>query len=135
MNIFRIIPEKIVNFVTGLIFVLKNLYLFAELVHARADTLLIYKDIVLICFHHSIYVDFYKSITLVIKHLLQSLLNVYPIGYDQMIENVDKSFIDFLSIQEQHVDHDQLEIHYHISNKNKIYFTCEFINEFFYGEF
>ncbi|CAF1329744.1 unnamed protein product [Adineta steineri] len=115
------------------------LCLFSELVQARGDILIIYKDIIQNCLHTSInilHIDSYEIIALAIKHLLQSLLYIYPIEYSLIVENLDGSFIDFLPIRTwgQSVDFDEIKVQYHIPNMNEINFACDFINDFLYAE-
>ncbi|UJR17105.1 hypothetical protein I4U23_004001 [Adineta vaga] len=193
-NLFRIVRQKIVNFVTGSVFVSKakllviglvraivkchpeetlkyllpqtcqtierifdkaernlliddkgdqeltwHLYLFAELVHARGDILLMYKEMIQTCFHSCIrilHADSYETVALAIKNLLQSLLNVYPIEFGRIVENLDESFVDFLPIRTwgQNAEFDQFQVHYHIPNIDEINFACNFINTFLYAE-
>ncbi|CAF4636892.1 unnamed protein product [Rotaria sp. Silwood1] len=115
------------------------LILFAELVQARGDTLLAYQQMIKSVFHQSIRIlhkDSYEAISIAIKHLLRSLLNVYPIDDRLNRKNFDESFVDDLPIRTwgQNVDFNQIQVHYHIPNVDEIDFACDFVNTFIYSE-
>ncbi|CAF1238427.1 unnamed protein product [Rotaria sordida] len=115
------------------------LFLLAELVQARGDTLLIYQQMIKSVFHVCIRIlhkDSYEAIGRAIKNLLQSLLNVYPMNYRFTGENLEESFVDFLPIRTwgQNVDFDQIQVQYHIPNMDEIDFACDFVNTFLYSE-
>jgi len=78
------------------------LTLFSELVRARGDALIIYKQMIMSVFHrciHIIHKDSYKILGSAAKHLLNSLSNIYPIDCRRTIENIDEVFIDVLPIR------------------------------------
>ncbi|CAF1141433.1 unnamed protein product [Adineta ricciae] len=113
--------------------------LFAELLQARGDVLLEYKEMIQNCFHSCVrilHIDSYETVALAIKYLLQSLINVYPIDSSLIIENLDGSFADFLPIRAwgQSVDFDRLQVRYHIPTTDEVNFACEFVNDFLYAE-
>ncbi|CAF1171345.1 unnamed protein product [Rotaria sordida] len=115
------------------------LFLLAELVQARGDTLLIYQQMIKSVFHLCIRIlhkDSYEAIGRAIKNLLQSLLNVYPMNYRFTGENLEESFVDFLPIRTwgQNVDFDQIQVQYHIPNIDEIDLACDFVNTFLYSE-
>ncbi|CAF4100985.1 unnamed protein product [Rotaria sp. Silwood2] len=115
------------------------LTLFAELVQARGDTLLAYQQMIKSVFHRSIRIlhkDSYEAISIAIKNLLRSLLNVYPTEYRLNRENFDESFVNVLPIRTwgQNVDFNQIQVQYHIPNVDEIDFACDFVNTFIYSE-
>ncbi|CAF4106147.1 unnamed protein product [Rotaria magnacalcarata] len=115
------------------------LILFAELVQARGDTLLIYQENIKSVFHRCIRIlhkDSYQAIALAIKSLLLSLLNIYSISRSLTRENEDDSFVNFLPIRAwgQNVDFDRIQVQYHIPNDEEIDFACDFVNTFMYPE-
>ncbi|CAF1134879.1 unnamed protein product [Rotaria sordida] len=115
------------------------LILFAELVHARGDALMIYKSMIMSVFRQCIYFinkNSYETIAHAIEHLLESLTHVYPIDYRLTVENIDEPFVDFLPIRAwgQYVDFNKLQVQFHIPNEDEIDFACEFVNTFLYPE-
>jgi len=77
------------------------LILFSELVCARGDTLLIYKQMIMSVFHRCLSIinkNAYEAIANAADHLLKSLSHIYPIDYRLTVENIDESFNDFLPI-------------------------------------
>ncbi|CAF3884238.1 unnamed protein product [Rotaria sordida] len=115
------------------------LILFSELVRARGDTLLIYKQMIMSIFHQYISIinkNAYEAIANAANHLLKSLSHIYPIDYRLTLENIDESFNNFLPIRAwgQHVDFDKLQVQYHIPNIDEIDFACEFVETFIYSE-
>ncbi|CAF4762748.1 unnamed protein product [Rotaria sp. Silwood1] len=115
------------------------LILFAELVHARGDALMIYKPMIMSVFRqciHFINKNSYETIAHAVEHLLESLTHVYPIDYRLTVENIDEPFVDFLPIRAwgQYVDFDKLQVQFHIPNDDEIDFACEFVNTFMYPE-
>jgi hypothetical protein len=79
-----------------------HLNIFSELLHARGDTLLTYKQTIMSVFHrcvHFIHQDTYKIVASSTKHFLQSLSQIYPIDYRFTVENLDEPFVDFLPIR------------------------------------
>ncbi|CAF1193810.1 unnamed protein product [Rotaria sp. Silwood1] len=79
-----------------------HLILFSELVCARGDTLLIYKQMIMSVFLRCIHVvhkDAYEAIAMAAKNLLKSLSDLYPIDYRLSVENIEEPFIDFLPIR------------------------------------
>ncbi|CAF1051733.1 unnamed protein product [Rotaria sp. Silwood1] len=115
------------------------LILFAELVHARGDALMIYKPMIMSVFRqciHFINKNSYETIAHAVEHLLESLTHVYPIDYRLTVENIDEPFVDFLPIRAwgQYVDFDKLQVQFHIPNDDEIDFACEFVNTFIYPE-
>jgi len=78
------------------------LILFSELVCARGDTLLIYKEMIMSVFHRCISIinkDSYEAITNAANDLLKSLLHVYSIDSRLTIENIEEPFSSFLPIR------------------------------------
>lgn len=78
------------------------LTLFAELLRARGDALLIYKSMILAVFHRSIHMchkGSYEAMAKAAKHLLKSLSYVYPKEYRLTVENLEEPFDDFLPIR------------------------------------
>jgi hypothetical protein len=78
------------------------LFLFADLLSARGDALLIYKTIIMSVFHQCVHIinkNSYKAIASAASNLLDSLTDVYPIDYRLTVENIDEPFIDFLPIR------------------------------------
>ncbi|CAM2708912.1 unnamed protein product [Rotaria socialis] len=115
------------------------LILFAELVQARGDTLLIYQENIKSVFHRCIRIlhkDSYQATASAIKSLLLSLLNIYSIGRWLTRENEDDSFANFLPIRAwgQNVDFDRIQVQYHIPSDEEIDFACDFVNTFIYPE-
>ncbi|CAF4252294.1 unnamed protein product [Rotaria sp. Silwood2] len=115
------------------------LILFAELVHARGDALIIYKSMIMSVFRqciHFINKNSYETIAHAVEHLLESLTHVYPIDYRLTVENIDEPFVDFLPIRAwgQYVDFNKLQVQFHIPNEDEIDFACEFVNTFMYPE-
>jgi proteasome activator subunit 4 len=115
------------------------LTLFSELVCARGDVLLIYKQMIMSVFHRCISVinkDAYGAIANAANHLLKSLVHVYPMDYRLTNENINEPFINFLPIRVwgQHVDIDKVQVQFHIPNINEVDFACEFVNTFIYPE-
>jgi hypothetical protein len=71
---------------------------FSELVRARGDTLLIYKQMVMSVFHRCISIinkHAYEAIANAANHLLKSLSRIYPIDYRLTVDNIDEPFNDF----------------------------------------
>ena len=78
------------------------LTLFAELVRARGDTLVMYKSMILSVFHRCVRIihkESYEAVGNAAKNLLKSLSYVYPTDYRLTVENVDEPFTDFLPIR------------------------------------
>ncbi|CAF5171561.1 unnamed protein product, partial [Rotaria sp. Silwood1] len=78
------------------------LILFSELVHARGDTLLMYKPMILSVFHrcvHIVHKESYEAVANAAQNLLISLSYVYPIEYRLTVENIEEPFTDFLPIR------------------------------------
>jgi hypothetical protein len=78
------------------------LVLFAELVRARGDALLIYKRMIISVFHQCIHIvnkSSYEAIANAGKYLLESLTHIYPMDHRLTVENIDESFVDFLPIR------------------------------------
>ena len=79
-----------------------NLVLFSELLQAPGDSLLIYQQLIKSTFDRCtriIHKDSYRAIAAGIEHLLQSLLNIYPVDYTRSRNKLDEPFIDFLPIR------------------------------------
>ncbi|CAF1187532.1 unnamed protein product [Didymodactylos carnosus] len=115
------------------------LILFAELVGARDDTLLIYKQMIMFVFHECIHIinkNSYEAIANAAKYLLESFSHTYPIDYRLTVENIDESFMKSLPIRawRQYVDFDKLQVQFHIPNVDEINFACEFVDTFIYPE-
>ncbi|CAF3626445.1 unnamed protein product [Rotaria sp. Silwood1] len=115
------------------------LVLFSELVRARGDTLMIYKETIISVFHRCIQIihkGSYKAIASAAKHILKSLTHVYIIDTRLAIENIDESFIDFLPIRAwgQPTNADQVQVQYHIPNDDELDFVREFVETFMYVE-
>ncbi|CAF3673338.1 unnamed protein product [Rotaria sp. Silwood1] len=111
------------------------LVLFSELVRARGDTLMIYKETIISVFHRCIQIihkGSYKAIASAAKHILKSLTHVYIIDTRLAIENIDESFIDFLPIRAwgQPTNVDQVQVQYHIPNDDELDFVREFVETF-----
>ncbi|CAF4938860.1 unnamed protein product, partial [Rotaria sp. Silwood1] len=111
------------------------LVLFSELVRARGDTLMIYKETIISVFHRCIQIihkGSYKAIASAAKHILKSLTHVYIIDTRLAIENIDESFIDFLPIRAwgQPTNADQVQVQYHIPNDDELDFVREFVETF-----
>ena len=78
------------------------LILFAELVCARGDALIIYKTMIMSVFHQCIPIinkEAYEAAASAAENLLESLSHVYPIEYRLTVENIDEPFVDFLPIR------------------------------------
>ncbi len=78
------------------------LFLFAELVSARGDVLVIYKTMIMSVFHQCIDIinkNSYEMISIATMVLLQSLSQVYPIDYRLTVENIDEPFVNILPIR------------------------------------
>jgi hypothetical protein len=78
------------------------LILFSELLGARGDTLLIYKEIIMSVFQRCISIinkSAYEAIANAAKNLLKSLVDVYPIDSRLTIESLDELFVHFLPIR------------------------------------
>jgi hypothetical protein len=78
------------------------LTLFSELVCARGDILLIYKEMIMSVFHRCISVinkDAYEAIANAANHLLKALVHVYPMDYRLTNENINEPFTEFLPIR------------------------------------
>ena len=78
------------------------LSIFAELVCARGDALIIYKTMIMSVFHQSIHIinkNTYEYVAKAVTNFLQSLSQVYAIEYRLTVENIDESFSDFLPIR------------------------------------
>ena len=78
------------------------LFLFGELLNARGNTLLIYKDMIMSVFHQCIRImskKSYEAVAIAARRLLSSLTDVYPIDYRLTMENSDEPFTDFLPIR------------------------------------
>ncbi len=76
--------------------------LFAELVRARGDALLIYKRMIMSVFHQCIHIinkSSYEAIANAAQNLLKSLTHIHPIDYRLTVENMDEPFVDFLPIR------------------------------------
>ena len=78
------------------------LILFSELLHARGDTLLDYKSMILSVFHRCIHVNHkgsYEAMGKAAKNLLKSLSYIYPVDYRLTAANIEEPFTDFLPIR------------------------------------
>ena len=78
------------------------LYLFAELLNGRGDTLLNYKEIIMFVFHQCIHIinkDSYMAISNAASNLLKSLSQTYSIDYRLTNENIEGPFVDFVPIR------------------------------------
>ena len=78
------------------------LFLFAQLLTARSDALLIYKKMIMSVFHQCIHIinkDSYLAIANAASNLLKSLSQTYPIDCRLTIENIEEPFVDFLPIR------------------------------------
>jgi hypothetical protein len=78
------------------------LFLFAELLTARGDTLLKYKKMIMSVFHQCIHIinkDCYLAISNAASNLLKSLSQTYPIDCRLTVENIEEPFVDFLPIR------------------------------------
>ncbi|CAF3218234.1 unnamed protein product [Rotaria sp. Silwood2] len=115
------------------------LILFSELVRARGDTLIIYKQMIISVFHRCIQIIHkvsYKAIAKAAKHLLKSLTHVYMINIRSTIKNIDGPYIDFLPIRAwgQPINVDTCQVQYHIPNDDELDFVREFVETFIYAE-
>ncbi|CAF1048161.1 unnamed protein product [Adineta steineri] len=115
------------------------LTLFSDLVRARGDTLIIYKNEIIQIFNQSIHIinkNSYETIANAAKNLLESLTHIYPIHSRLTTQNIDESFNDYLPIRSwgQSTDFDKLQVQFHIPNEEEMDFACEFINKFLYSE-
>ncbi|CAF0768198.1 unnamed protein product [Adineta steineri] len=115
------------------------LFLFAELLNARGDTLLIYKKMIMPVFHQCIHIinkDSYLAISNAARNLLKSLSQTYPIDYRLSMENIEEPFVDFLPIRAwgQYVNANKLQVQFHMPNVDEINFACEFVDTFIYSE-
>ena len=78
------------------------LTLFAELVRARGDTLVMYKSKISSVIHRCVRIvhkETHEAVASAAKNLLKSLSYVYPIEYRLTVENIDEPFTDFLPIR------------------------------------
>ncbi|CAF0736207.1 unnamed protein product [Didymodactylos carnosus] len=115
------------------------LILFSELLRAKGDTLIQYKQMIMQVFHrciHIIHKDSYEALANAAKNLLKSLTYVYPIDYRLTVENIDEPFTEFLPIRAwgQHVEFDNLQVQFHIPNEDEVDFACEFVKTYLYPE-
>ncbi|UJR35822.1 hypothetical protein I4U23_028569 [Adineta vaga] len=115
------------------------LTLFSELVRARGDALLIYKQMIFSVFHQCIRIihkESYETVANAAKNLLKSLSYVYPNEYRLTTENIEEPFTDFLPIRAwgQHVELDDLQVQFHVPNAEEVDFACEFVETFIYPE-
>jgi hypothetical protein len=78
------------------------LTLFSELLRARGDTVLTYKNKIISIFHQTIHItnkSSYKAIAHAANHLLESLSHTYPLDYRLTVENINGPFVKFLPIR------------------------------------
>ncbi|CAF0841748.1 unnamed protein product [Rotaria sordida] len=115
------------------------LYLFSELLRARGDTLIIYKQMIISVFHRCIQIihkGSYKAVASAAKHLLKSLTHIHLINNRSTIENIDGPYVDFLPIRMwgQPVDVDKFQAQYYIPGDDELNFVREFVETFMYLE-
>jgi len=94
--------ESILTDDKGDIELIWHLNLFAELVNAPGDALLIYKKMIMSVFQQCIQIinkDAYKAVASATENLLKSLSHVYPIDHRLTVENIDEPFVNFLPIR------------------------------------
>ncbi|CAF0793633.1 unnamed protein product [Rotaria sordida] len=115
------------------------LFLFSELVRARGDTLIIYRQMIISVFHRCIQIihkGSYKAVASAAKHLLKSLTHIYMINTRWTGENIDGPYVDFLPIRVwgQPVDVDKFQVQFHIPGDDELDFVREFVETFIYIE-
>ncbi|CAF1001262.1 unnamed protein product [Rotaria sordida] len=115
------------------------LFLFSELVRARGDTLIIYRQMIILVFHRCIQIihkGSYKAVASAAKHLLKSLTHIYMINTRWTGENIDGPYVDFLPIRVwgQPVDVDKFQVQFHIPGDDELDFVREFVETFIYIE-
>jgi hypothetical protein len=94
--------ESILTDDKGDIELIWHLNLFAELVNAPGDALLIYKKLIMSVFRQCIHIinkDSYEVVASAAENLLESLSHVYPIDHRLTVENIDEPFVNFLPIR------------------------------------
>jgi hypothetical protein len=132
-----------------------HLILFATLLSAHGDALLVYKKMIMSVFHQCIHIinkDCYEAVDSAARNLLDTLSQVYPKEFRLTVENINEPFIEFLPIRVsfsschiffmgliikvwgQSVDYDKLQVQYHYPNKDEIDFAREFVDTFIYSE-
>ncbi|CAF4019942.1 unnamed protein product [Adineta steineri] len=115
------------------------LVVFAELLRARGDVLLIYKQLIMSVFHQYIQIvnkNSYNAVAKAVINLLESLSCSYPVDYRLLVINSDESFDNFLPIRlwGQYVDIDKVQPQFHIPSNDEIDFVYEFVETFLYPE-
>ncbi|CAF0870123.1 unnamed protein product, partial [Didymodactylos carnosus] len=115
------------------------LILFSELLRARGDALMKYKQMIMQIFYRCICIihkDSYEAIANAARNLLKSLTYMYSIDYRLTVENIDEPFTHFLPIRAwgEHVQFDNLQVQFHIPNAEEVDFACEFIKIYLYPE-
>ncbi|CAF0766600.1 unnamed protein product [Rotaria sordida] len=111
------------------------LFLFSELVRARGDTLIIYRQMIISVFHRCIQIihkGSYKAVASAAKHLLKSLTHIYMINTRWTGENIDGPYVDFLPIRVwgQPVDVDKFQVQFHIPGDDELDFAREFVETY-----
>ncbi|CAF1412458.1 unnamed protein product, partial [Adineta steineri] len=115
------------------------LVVFAELLRARGDVLLNYKQLIMSVFHQCIQVvnkDSYRAVAKAVVNLLESLSCSYLVNYRLLVINSDETFDNFLPIRlwGQYVDIDKVQPQFHIPSIDEIDFVYEFVETFLYPE-
>ncbi|CAF1230849.1 unnamed protein product [Adineta steineri] len=115
------------------------LIVFAELLRAHGDVLLIYKQLIMSVFHQCIQIvnkHSYKAVAKAAMNLIQSLSCSYPVDYRLLVINSDETFDNFLPIRlwGQYVDIDKVQPQFHIPSIDEIDFVYEFVEIFLYPE-
>ncbi|CAF3998522.1 unnamed protein product, partial [Adineta steineri] len=115
------------------------LVVFAELLRARGDVLLNYKQLIMSVFHQCIQVvnkDSYRAVAKAVVNLLESLSCSYLVNYRLLVINSDETFDNFLPIRlwGQSVDIDKVQPQFHIPSIDEIDFVYEFVETFLYPE-
>ncbi|CAF0928107.1 unnamed protein product [Adineta steineri] len=115
------------------------LVVFAELLRARGDVLLIYKQLIMSVFHQYIQIvnkNSYNAVAKAVINLLESLSCSYSVDYRLLVINSDESFDNFLPIRlwGQYVDIDKVQPQFHIPSNDEIDFVYEFVETFLYPE-
>ncbi|CAF0851617.1 unnamed protein product [Adineta steineri] len=115
------------------------LVVFAELLRARGDVLLIYKQLIMSVFHQFIQIvnkNSYNAVAKAVINLLESLSCSYPVDYRLLVINSDETFDNFLPIRlwGQYVDIDKVQPQFHIPSIDEIDFVYEFVEIFLYPE-
>ncbi|CAF0928089.1 unnamed protein product [Adineta steineri] len=115
------------------------LVVFAELLRARGDVLLNYKQLIMSVFHQCIQIvnkNSYNAVAKAVVNLLESLSCSYPVDYRLFVINSDETFDNFLPIRlwGQYVDIDKVQPQFHIPSIDEIDFVYEFVDTFLYPE-